>query len=1620
MSNPYVAGKASGTGSGSSITISLTTNVADSDSVIVGAFSGGAATVTGVTDSQGQAYLPQASNNASSSCQVWTYECVGSVPLVAGTDTITVNYSLSGSDQAAIAVGVPNIAQADKTANASGTGTTASVATGTLSQAEETVIAFISDLTAGGVPTLGGGLTVLDHQAGGNSTGIITAGYNNVASTASTTPSGTITSTTWAIAVVTQEVNPVTFFQQVPPNGVTGVPYSFALGASGGVTPYTYALTSGSLPTGLSLSAGGVISGTPTVAGSYSFTVTATDTNGVSGSVSATVLITAMTPVGNVPRPSNLLSAADADLEAGSPTWAALTNASSVAATSSIAATGTKSLMWTAPAAGNSSVTTGFYPATAGKPYLASGLLFATRATDSYIAIAWYNGASLLSTSTSQDWIQQGLGTWQPVSLAAVAPAGTTQCKVQLIVNAQASDTQFADFLDLRQSDTQVLIDWVFPAFAPSSAAGNDFLDVTAWVRLDAGITMTHGRQDAISEIQPGSGSFQLQNDTGYFTQNAVNNLPSVLGGSIDLQYRCQINLADQNGAWWTRFDGPITQLDYTIDSTGNTNVCAVTLADVMSMMSRQDTLKSWTREQVLADGPTYHWALDDGANTGVAGIGAETSGNNGPPMRPYNSDVTNPVAATITWQSTSGGVETLADAAKPLSPDGRLSWAPGTNQPNTPLRGLNSGAVGPFTSPSPCVYTVAKTVVDSTSFNSFESNLGYSLSAQIPVISTSTTGQDFSAELFFSCDGQIRSNVSNKVGPWIQLTLANSKTQRNVCAGVFLTGSGGFTYNVEMFDQPPSFKRQNFPGVPTGSPTSTISTSFTPDSAGQPRPHHLVLNVQADPVAPVLTAYIDGTQVGQLTLHQGQNFDTVIIGAASGGSGCHSGGLQLCSIYPFQLSLQQVTQHCMLGQYGMWEQTTDDCIATLGQLSGIPAFWNNLQAQHNGLTMTEYQDIAGNNALTSMQLYEQAENGLLFINAAGQLTFQTRDYRMGKGAPDISLPPDAYSAELGLNLVTTQQANEEAIATQLFTTGTAYVNSASRNQYGTFATAPVGSPVQLPLITWSRAFAQINMPAFYYWSDPNLDDLSAWIANTRSAPWQFPSSLTFDLLTLDPTWGLHLSDFYGIDISTLVAPSSVPASLPTQNLSLEWFVEGVTETKSTSVHTIQVFCSPAEAQRAWKPGDATYGALGTTTRVGISQADLSTPQADGKDVSHDAGRPYWPPSFASTMNNPSGSGAGFVGAADLRGLTDNLNLLLQPPMCVVSATGQTQSQPSGSNGGPQIFWDTVHTDTVGGMGAIPGWPNWYVCLVPGFYDIDGCVCGSSLGTAGDYWQGWIVVAMQAAQALAAGSGTPLTVGTYVCPIGETKRINSVSMNENANPSTRMYLGLGDMVTLAAETTAALSTGTGNGGSHMSIVFRGLGTADDRCQLNSSIANGGTVTTPSGGNPVTKTYSNTHTYSYWGNEVGGKRRNSDSAVFQSCAKGYYKTSGSQKAQIVFNHSQIASDLAGKTIVTATLTLTNQGSWYTSGVRLRLGVFYDAPGGSKWNPKTSANAKQNMIQQHFSNGQVLKFPIPASMVGEIVNNGANGFVTGMLGDSDLNDYGWWRGGVATSTLQVTYE
>lgn len=79
------------------------------------------------------------------------------------------------------------------------------------------------------------------------------------------------------------------------PQGTVGQPYNAVLAASGGTAPYTHVVTTGQIPTGLSLTSTGVLSGTPLAAGQFNFSVQTTDAASATGVTALSVQISSTT-----------------------------------------------------------------------------------------------------------------------------------------------------------------------------------------------------------------------------------------------------------------------------------------------------------------------------------------------------------------------------------------------------------------------------------------------------------------------------------------------------------------------------------------------------------------------------------------------------------------------------------------------------------------------------------------------------------------------------------------------------------------------------------------------------------------------------------------------------------------------------------------------------------------------------------------------------------------------------------------------------------------------------------------------------------------------------------------------------------------------------------------------------------------------------------------------------------------------------------------------------------------------------------------------------------------------------------------------------------------------------
>jgi len=90
------------------------------------------------------------------------------------------------------------------------------------------------------------------------------------------------------------------------PGGTAGTAYSATLNATGGTTPYTWSLASGTLPAGMSLQGSGLLSGTTNQTGQFSFTVQVTDSSSTKENATQPLVLTISAVVNGNTAPATL------------------------------------------------------------------------------------------------------------------------------------------------------------------------------------------------------------------------------------------------------------------------------------------------------------------------------------------------------------------------------------------------------------------------------------------------------------------------------------------------------------------------------------------------------------------------------------------------------------------------------------------------------------------------------------------------------------------------------------------------------------------------------------------------------------------------------------------------------------------------------------------------------------------------------------------------------------------------------------------------------------------------------------------------------------------------------------------------------------------------------------------------------------------------------------------------------------------------------------------------------------------------------------------------------------------------------------------------------------------
>ena len=212
------------------------------------------------------------------------------------------------------------------------------------------------------------------------------------------------------------------------PTGTVGVNYSTTVAATGGSGAYTWSVTAGALPAGLSLAAAtGAISGQPTAAGAASFTIQATDSTGATASkaftmtINAALLITTTSPL-PIATPAIAYSQTFAASggaggyswsATGLPSWLSLSTAGLLTGTPPLTATDATFTVKVTDSSGNNTSAPFYLPVTL-------AITTATRLPAATIMVAYSETFAASGGAGGYSWSATGLPTWLSLSTAGV------------------------------------------------------------------------------------------------------------------------------------------------------------------------------------------------------------------------------------------------------------------------------------------------------------------------------------------------------------------------------------------------------------------------------------------------------------------------------------------------------------------------------------------------------------------------------------------------------------------------------------------------------------------------------------------------------------------------------------------------------------------------------------------------------------------------------------------------------------------------------------------------------------------------------------------------------------------------------------------------------------------------------------------------------------------------------------------------------------------------------------------------------------------------------------------------------------------------------------------------
>lgn len=927
--------------------------------------------------------------------------------------------------------------------------------------------------------------------------------------------------------------------------------------------------------------------------------------------------------------------------------------------------------------------------------------------------------------------------------------------------------------MSVTQPKVKVLVDWTNNPIGPGAVAGNNFVDISSFVRLDMPVSISRGRQDNISAVQAGRCTFTVDNSSGRFTPG---NTASPYFPGVVLGRRVQVSVQDESSTYHVRFDGMINEIDVNDVSTGADTTALFVCLDVVAYLNRYPELSCWTVEVAAQYGPLVQYVMNEPDNSNAV---SDAQGN-GPnlPLYTYNQ----PLKA-----GTPGGWTCTAPTATYQSGN---SPAEGAVEPT-----INSGMTTPISSqissPLPSV-ELGATIAGS----GVAAPYGCSAQFQGPLPQTITVNGSSAYTLVCWVWPNVGlNNIWNLNYNQEIITLGNTRTGQMLGieantdgnSGAFGSYCASYYSNFNVFNS--TATQTNFIGSSTwfGGPVMLAvvinGTTATLYASGN------LFNIGSTIITAATT----------ITIPTGTTFNHLTIGGALGGGNGFLGNISNACVYTSALTSGNLSHMGFVGGHGPTNTFTGSVAADVLNFADVPSYWTGTLDPGGG--DSDYFDLTGLQPFDAITTAQNTELGLAFANAAGQFTFHSRDRRMGAPAPSVTLPAGSYNEGIAPKWNDQFLVNFAAIQNQRGGVPAVAQNNTSIAQYGTYANGSLQTPTTAAAYNWYDNINIKQIAAPTAWQeiqryDTNvLADTAAWQVNTQGQPGMKLATITVDILSNKSGQNEYIapSTVFGIDIDSCIALGQNLPWWPNSTEASELFIEGVNETYSTLEASVQFYTSPAYTGRAWIPGNATYGVLDQTARVGAYSLFIQDPTYGSFGIN----------TFSATMNN-SDSGAtsnGYVAAQDIRGVSGNLQLQLQPPLVYTQQTINTQSLTSGSN--VYLVWDTSMVDTVSAMNQYTNGATSVICFQEGWYEI--CVTAQFASNGTGDRRLWIVqnqtfALRNIAPAETRGTGTAAT---------------------GVSTSAVIYCLVGDAIAaqVRQDSGSTLSTVTSNGGSHMSLRF---------------------------------------------------------------------------------------------------------------------------------------------------------------------------------------------------------